>query len=416
MLSLLRRLFALCVFGGLLYALSIYAVSDLNSQIVLSESKTSPFKHLGGQPLMLSSDAMVHQSREQASDSVKGAEALALSALLRNPSSGRAASQLLTLYELEGDRERADQIADLAGRLWPSHTFTRSRLAEYWLARDQLDRVLDEWNILLVRNPKLRARLFPFLLNIISDSHADVLMDQFIKAPPVWWNGFFIYLSRELPIERLSEVYQARVQSSEGVSDMERRSYVNRLIREGNWKSAYDIWSTGLERHQARYSGLVFDGGFESGVFNQGFAWQFSRSKNPKIKPDITYGIKGRRALQITLRKEDPINFRHVSQRLLLKPGFYGLSYRYRTDTLDADKGLSWRIRCIDGGKSVLAEGKPMLGVNPWTTQVLSFEVPESCNVQLLRLEATSRFRHEQFFAGKLWIDDVVVSESKAEK
>ena len=163
------------------------------------------------------------------------------------------------------------------------------------------------------------------------------------------------------------------------------------------------------------YSGLIYDGGFESDVFNQAFGWRLSRSKNPRIKPDITYGIKGRKALRITIRKQKPVNFKHVSQRLMLSKGSYELSFRYRTDTLKTTKGLTWRIRCIEGGKEVLAESLPMLGSNPWTSLVVKFDIPESCPVQLLRLEATSRFRHDHFFQGSAWFDDFVLNavESK---
>jgi len=159
-----------------------------------------------------------------------------------------------------------------------------------------------------------------------------------------------------------------------------------------------------------RYSGLVYDSGFESNVRNQGFGWHFSRSKNPKIKPDITYGIKGRKALQITLRKQSPINFRHVWQRTMLTEGTYELTMRYRTDTLKTTKGLSWRLRCLEGGDQILAESIPLLGSNPWSSLKVSFTVPESCSAQLLRLESTSRYRHDHFYQGSLWFDDIQIN------
>lgn len=415
MLTLLRKLFALLVVLGLTYGLSVYAVSDINSRAVLRQ-QAMPLASLQRQPELLSADALIVLAAEQLSDSLKESERLSMLALLSNPSSGRAASQLLELYEQQGRKDDADEIAELAGKLWPAHTFTRSRLADYWLSRDRVDKVVEEWNVLLIRNPKLHKQLFPFLLNLVQDPRADSLISQFIQSPPNWWNGFFAYLSRELPPERLQQVYQSRVLSSVEVTESERRSYVARLIKERRWQEAYDTWFVGLKPHQDRYSAFVFDGGFETDVYNQGFGWHVSRSKNPKIKPDITYGIRGRKALQVTLRKKEPINFRHVYQRLLLKPGSYELSFRYRTDTLTTAKGLSWRVRCIDGGNDVLVESKPLLGSNPWSTLSVSFEVPDACSVQLLRLEATSKFRHEQYFAGSLWFDDVVIRKNKAEK
>ena len=111
------------------------------------------------------------------------------------------------------------------------------------------------------------------------------------------------------------------------------------------------------------------------------------------------------------MRKRQPINFKHVSQRLILEAGSYQLSLRYRTDTLKTTKGLSWRIRCIEGGKEVLGETIPLLGSNPWSNLTVDFTVPEACSIQMLRLEATSRFRHDHFFQGSAWFDDFAINK-----
>lgn len=413
--TLFVRLFAIVVSAGLLYSLSIYAVSDINSEAVISDYEM-PLANLQHHADVLSAEALVVQSISK-TDSFEEAEQLALNALQNNLSSGRAASRLLELYEKQGSDSKADEVAELSGRLWSAHTFTRSRLADYWFSRGRVDKVVEEWNVLLIRNPRLRSQLFPYLMNLINDPSADALMGQFVQSPPNWWPSFFAYLSRELSIDRLREVYQARVLSSvRGVSDSERGAYVSRLVKEGEWQEARDAWSGGLKPYQKKYDNLIFDGGFESGIYNQAFGWVVSRSKNPRIKPDITYGIKGRKALQVSLRKNVPINFRHVSQRLMLEPGYYELALRYRTDTLKTTKGLSWRIRCIEGGSEVLVESIPLLGSNPWSKLSVDFEVPESCRVQLIRLEATSRFRHEQYFAGSLWFDDIEITRKQEEE
>jgi hypothetical protein len=244
------------------------------------------------------------------------------------------------------------------------------------------------------------------------------LIFQFAQTPPRWWDGFFAHLAKNLELSRLTQLYRLRVAASEPPSESEQKNYISRLIKDGLWQEANDTWFLSLTPRQMNYSGLLYDGGFESGVFNQGFGWQLSRAKNPRVKPDITYGIKGRKALQVNLRKQSPIDFSHVSQRIMLEPGSYELALRFRTDTLKTTKGLSWRIRCIEGGKEVLGESIPLLGSNPWTSIKVSFEVPETCSVQMLRLEATSRFRHDHFFQGSAWFDDIqinAISPSKEE-
>lgn len=415
MYSLLRKSLALVFCGSLFYALSVYGVSDVNSGAVYRD-KPIPFAQYQKSNL-LSPDALLIQSQDKLEKSPAKAESLALLAFKLNPSSGRAASILLELYDTGKDTEKADEVATFSRRLWPAHTLSRSRLADYWLKRQILDRVLVEWNVLLIRNPSQRSIFYPFLTEILLNTEVSFLMQQFIEKPPAWWDSYFAYLSRELSVSQLREVYQSRVVSSSAVSVIERRYYVSRLLKVKAWGEARKEWFLGLSDAQKQYDGLVFDGGFESGVLNQGFGWKYNmRTKNPKIKTDITYGVKGRKALHIYLNKKDAINFKHISQQLMLEAGSYELAMRFRTDTLKASEGLSWRIRCVEGGTQVLAESESFIGSNPWSTSRASFDVPNSCKVQVLRLEAASRYKHEWFFDGSLWFDEISISKKQEEQ
>jgi len=407
---MLRRALALLCAIGLFYALFVYGASDINSRLIREDKEALPI--LGKQrPLLLSADALVEKAEQLKVDNPEKAEQLVLTALQQDPSSGRAASFLLYLYLEQGEKEKARGIVEIAESLWPSHTYTQSRIADYWLNQGQDEKVIQKWNILLARNGALRKVLFPHLEKVILDEKVAGLLQPYADNPPAWWDSFFAHLSSRIPLQRLREIYQVRSMSSVEISKVERRYYVSRLIKEQRWDEAHGIWFLGLEPTQSRYMGLVFDGGFESGVYNQGFGWQFSRSKNPKIKLDVTYGIKGRRALHIVLRKKEKgISFRHVSQRLLLEPNKYTLSFRYRADALKAEKGLSWRIRCINEAKQLLTESKSILGSSAWSASSINFEVPQGCRAQELRLEATSRFWHQQKFSGGVWFDNVQIS------
>ena len=402
-----RKLSSLLLFLGCGFILYHYGTSDINSQAAWKGYK-SPFQEK--QAAGLSSKTLVFQAQSLSVALPELSESLAISALSRDPTSGRAATHLMSLYEAQGRNVEADQVAILASQLWPSHTYTRSNLADYWFRRNRPDKQIEEWNVLLTRDKSFREQLFPLLMEIVERDDLSRLIVPLTETPPVWWDSFFTYLSKKLELSRFEVLYRQRASTEVPLSTSEHNSYVARLVKERRWQEANDAWFIALAPRQMRFSGLIFDGGFESGVFNQAFGWRITRSKNPKIKPDITYGIKGRKALQVSLRKQDPINFKHVSQRLMLENGSYMLTMRYRTDTLKTTKGLSWRIRCIEGSKEILGESLPLLGSNPWSSLVIEFNVSKSCPVQLLRLESTSRFRHDHFYQGSAWFDDFVIN------
>ncbi|PID45474.1 MAG: hypothetical protein CSB47_08715 [Proteobacteria bacterium] len=417
-----RRTLALVAAVGVFYVLSVYGISDINSGL-LKDGGESPYLDLQRDQTLLSSDALVRQAslllEQDAEDEAlqARAESLVLAALRQNPSSGRAASFLLSLYATQERNQEAGEIADLAAQLWPAHTYTRSRLAEYWLTQGRLDKLVAEWNVLLIRNPRLRSKIYPFLARLIQDDRAAALLQPYADNPPNWWPSFFAYLSRELPLPQLRKVYQVRMLSPVELGKAERRYYINRLVREHLWDEAHRVWFVGLTKAQSRYSGFVFDGGFESGVFNQSFGWRLSRSKNPKIKTDITYGARGRKALKVVLRGQKPLKFSHVSQQLLLEPGHYRLSLRYRADSFKAQRGLTWRLRCLGGTKKLLTETKAIAVSSAWNTLKAEFSVPSrGCDTQLLRLESTSRFSHEQSQTGTLWFDDITISKKREQQ
>lgn len=359
-----------------------------------------------------SADTLV-ASAEQANESgdKQLSTELALRALAENPTSGRAAAHLLALYSAQDSTAKASEIADIAGKLWPAHSYTHSRLADYWVTQQRLDKLFPEWNILLTRNGALRSQLFPAIYQITAKPEYTPLLKPYIDNPPLWWNAFFAYLTREAEPEFLRKVYEQRLVSSIPLDDSEKSSYVGRLLKDKHWGAARDAWLKGISKTQQQYGGLVYDAGFEGESFNTGFDWQIAATKEISIKPDLTYGVKGRQAIHINIRKGQPVNFQHLSQRLVLSPGDYQLSLLYRLDTFKANKGLSWRIRCLDNPDTVIAETDALKGQKPWSTLSTFFSVPAAgCEAQLLRLEAASRYRHDQTFEGNIWFDNVSIT------
>ena len=410
--GIFRRIVTLTLAVLISWSLYSYGLSHINSEGLLSDSDFSVVPQ--PKPLLLDADALVKQAEalSEAGDDEQ-AEAVVLSALSQNPTSGRAASFLLSLYEKNNQIAKASEAGELAGKLWPAHGYTHSRLANYWASQGRVDKLLEEWNILLIRDSGLERELFPKLQALTLDSGRLDLLERYVKSPPRWWDTFFSYLSLRANFRDLQTLYFARLASGIPPSSSERHRYVNRLIKEGRLKDAFDTWFLGLSQVDMRFGGLIFDGGFESSIVNQGFGWQLSETKNPRISRGTTYGIKGGKALQVVFRKEDRINFRHISQRLLLTPGDYTLNLRYRLDTLKNPKGLSWRIYCVAGDNSKLGESSALKGKGSWSNLSVDFTVPKSCSAQLLRLEAASSYVHDHTFSGSVWFDDVAIRERK---
>ena len=227
-------------------------------------------------------------------------------------------------------------ILALASEYAPARANVRAQIADYWQKQNQWENVIKEWNSVLTRNNNaaINSILYPALYQLIQHPNGFPLFVPILSDPPSWWNSFYSYLlNNKADINLLTSIYEARLQSEIPLSTTERRLFVRRLQQENQWENAYFTWLSGLDPKHMRLSNLLFDGGFEGGLFNSGFDWQIGQAKGMRISTTNTSGVTGRRALKILFNRKK-VNFRHISQQLILTPGDYILSYRYRINRL----------------------------------------------------------------------------------
>ncbi|MFN3786716.1 MAG: hypothetical protein ACK4RS_07740, partial [Thiothrix sp.] len=276
----------------------------------------------------------------------------------------------------------------------------------------RVDITLQAWNVLLTRIPELRQGFYPHLYLALNDPQTRPLVDKFAENPPPWWADFFNHLANnpDVPLETLARLYRIHQQANKATASAV-SVYVKRLIKEKQWEQAYAVWLASLPPEAQRLAKTLYDGGFEGEIYNTGFDWFFHSTKQVKIKPDITFGMEGKKALSIQFSGGQHLNFQHLEQRLVLKPSTYRLSLRYRTDNFRSTKGLQWRLHCQEDQR-IIGESSAILASHKWSEMELDFSVPaDNCVAQLLRLEAASAYAHEQIFSGTVWFDKVQLQQ-----
>lgn len=345
------------------------------------------------------------------------AERYTFKALNASNFDGQAFSQLARIYEKTKDSENTKKTLELASKYAPAKIKVRIEISSYWVKKNRWDKAIEEWNNILTRthDSNIRSAFYPLLQQLISDKDGFNFFIPLLKNPPIWWESFYHYLHKnKIDIQLIKSIHQARSESKSPLTKHERRLFVSRLQQEKQWGDAYFSWLSGLDAKHIKLSQLIFDGGFEGESFNTGFDWNFSKNiKNLKIRTANTSGVTGRKALQINFNNKQ-INFNHISQTLILPPGSYSLHYRYRINRLKNSEGLTWRIRCKNSNAKqlILAESKALKERSPWSKESLHFIIPKNCITQSIRLEATSKFFHNQKFHGTLWFDDIQITKN----
>lgn len=338
------------------------------------------------------------------------ASALARRAATANPLDGRPYRILGAVAEQRGDTDRATQLYTLAVRHSPRDLPSLAWLMRHRLLEGRIDEGLTYLDAQLRVQPNLAGTLFPTLIAALDASGGQLPLAQTLAGNPRWRAGFLNRLARDArSTDAVTAVFEQLAATPGGLTDAERRAYVERLIRDHRWQQARRAWAAGLPAQHRPADQLVFDGGFELPAGGYGFDWRIDPIAGATIERLAGPGITGNRALYIEFQ-DRRVRFAHVRQLLTLAPGHYRLAARYRLDGLRNERGLNWTLQCAENPSARLGSSRRLTGSSPWSTLELDFDVPaENCGAQWLRLELAARIPAETQIGGRAWFDDITI-------
>lgn len=340
----------------------------------------------------------------------KEAEGYLVSAIEANPADARPLMLLAEMRRRSGQENIGDQMVETADRLMPVDAAVQRLIAAYWYERGQLDRVVQHLSITLSADASYSKALFPIFLEIAENPGTRQLFKPLTDKPPVWWEGFAFYVTRNAKnIDTLRTLARMRSQSdSVVISVRARNAYIDRLKKEGFLSEAYLLWVRGLDSDQRQLLGYLYNGDFEQEFSQSGFGWYAGVPKNKGIVISTakTYGIEGKQALYVSFSGKR-FKFNHLKQSLFLSPGKYRFSGRVRVDQLRARKGLQWVASCTEGSGGVLGESARFLGKADWRSFDFEINVPRECKGQTLRLQSVGSREVDHELAGDVWFDDL---------
>lgn len=318
-----------------------------------------------------------------------------------NPADSRAILALASLL----DQQKASRLMEHVAQLRPADGDVLVKAAAYWHDLGEVEKAFQLWNKALTMTKDYDKDLFPFFLYSLQQPSTGKVFLSLLPGAGKWWQRFFRFLSRQpdsLPL--LEYLFQARSALANTVALNEYKMFVGQLIQAGETDKAYIYWLNSLDERARQGLGLLYDGSFEQQVENYGFGWHMN-SSSAVVKTAYTVGAKGRKSLHVVFQgKSKP--FHHVWQRLRLQPGKYRLNALARTVSLRTVRGLVWRVECR--GK-VMGKSLPFEGNTPWERFQFAFEIPEGCQLPVLRLAVEGRNPVEYRTRGEAWFDQLEI-------
>ena len=186
--------------------------------------------------------------------------------------------------------------------------------------------------------------------------------------------------------------------------------YLNFLIGKKFYEIAYYTWLQFLSPEELGKAGFLYNGGFETKPGGLPFDWTIKQGSGVTLDIAARPGEDDGHALFIEFG-HGRVQFRDVTQMTMLAPGNYRLQGQLKGQIISR-RGLIWRVKCVDGKRTLLGESPMFVGVaRKWEAFEISFSVPaKNCRAQKLSLHFDARSSSEQLVTGTAWYDDLKIS------
>jgi hypothetical protein len=327
----------------------------------------------------------------------EAAQAHAQASLAAAPLQGRALRVLGATRELEGNRDSARRLIEMAATVAP-----RDIPAQYWLAmndlRDRdLDAALARFDRLLRMEPEASRQVFPVLLTVASNPIGMRGFAPLLASNPPWRQDFMRqFLASVADVRQLDKLLGIAAVAGVRLEPAEQAALLNQAFVRRDWPRVRRLLA--IEGIQPA---VVRDGGFDRGAADGIRGWAVAKHR----MMDVILADSRLRLHFLGQRAE----FGGLSQWLLLSPGSYLLSGRVRLLDLDTAQGLRWWLQC-DQSSDRLVETELFKGRGDWTPFRVEFSVPEECPAQSLRLELAARIAAETHASGSAEFDDLEIT------
>jgi hypothetical protein len=338
----------------------------------------------------------------------KQARRRAEQALLSDPLNAQALRILGQIAEMSKDGPRSWQLMRASVRRSLNETFSVVWLMDKSAERRDYAEAMYYADVLLRTRPQLGSEFaIPVLARIAEDKEAVVAFKEMLSRDPPWRAQFFDALPGSITDARTPlDLLMALKDSPVPPAAAELRGYLNFLIGRKFYALAYYTWLQFLSPDQISGAGFVFNGGFETVPSGLPFDWLISSGAGATVDIDTIPDDGGNRAL--FARFEDGrVDFGSVAQLIMLAPAEYRLEATYKGKLL-GQRGLKWRITCVEG-PTAIGESGMIKGISSaWKTVEFSFTIPNSnCPAQYLHLDLDARMASERFVSGQVWVDNV---------
>jgi hypothetical protein len=287
---------------------------------------------------------------------------------------------------------------------WASRVDQRSIDAQLWLLNQDIKgarvpEALRRMDALFRgQTEQVRDKLAPALAPILTSEAYQADLVALLRTEPKWRSPFLADLTASAKdLVGLGRLYSALRATDRPPTTTELELFLTRLVKEDRFDEAYLAWTQSLPPERLNKLGYLYNAHFQYALDNLPFDWVLLPVDGALPRAEIE---NGRRILDVDFFG-GRVSFQHVSHLLSLPSGSYTFSGQERSQNLQNERGLRWRIACVGKNGATLGATELMAGDTAWREFGVGFDVPaDNCPYQNLVLELPARTAIETEIVG----------------
>jgi tetratricopeptide (TPR) repeat protein len=322
--------------------------------------------------------------------------------------------ELAATYESEGNDVAARSAFINAKNTYPLSAEVSWRYGNFLLRQGELEPAFAEIRRSVEADPGRATEAFSRCLRVEPD--ADVILDRVLPPKSEIYIAVMGDLAQDRQIENALKVWTRIVAMHPKIALHDAFQIVMELRGNGRASEAHKVWEqavdlAGLAQLEGPRNSMVWDGGFESDVTGEAYAWRFAKtSRSAHTGFDMQEKYSGKRSLRVSFDGSSDVSFYDVCQTVPAEAGTaYELSGWMKSKDLTTDQGVRLDLR--PGIPGVNGSVTPdVRGTQPWTRFATIWPgAKENEEVQIcLRRDASDQ--EDNKIRGTAWVDDLALT------
>jgi Carbohydrate binding domain len=319
---------------------------------------------------------------------------------------------LAQAYETLGNPPKQAAALRNAYRMSPTDPSIVWETANAFFSRGDLRETRNECRTLLQDDGPMFDNALPFCWRVQPD--ADAFLGDLLPRNPVAYASLLDLLITKRDNSASAKIWQGLVNMGSPIPRQQVFDYVHYLIGQQQSDAAAQVWRqagplAALSEYQPSGSNLIVNGDFSMPVLNGGFDWLYEKSSGVSLTLDPEQHSVGRRSLLIAFEGAQ-VEDAGIRELVPVRPNTaYTFSANFRTRDLEGAGGVRFAIEDAVHGTPLYASDD-LNSPGSWQRVTGSFLTGASTRLLTVRLQ---RLPAGDIIQGKLWIDDVRLTEKK---